>query len=144
MLTNNLLRLSLGLEIVCVCACSLVSDSLFSHWLQQPGSSVHGISQARILECIAICYSRGSSWPRNQTCVSHVSYIGRWILYSLSHLGNPVRIMLSLPFFSIISIFLCYSYSSKTWLFNALATLCCNVSCDRNSVLVTEKLVVLL
>ena len=29
-----------------------------------PGSSVHGIFQARILECIAICCSRGSSRPR--------------------------------------------------------------------------------
>ena len=35
----------------------------------QPGSSVHGISQARILEWVAISFSRGSSWPRNQTCV---------------------------------------------------------------------------
>ena len=32
-----------------------------------PGSSVHGISQARILECIAISFSRGSSWIRDQT-----------------------------------------------------------------------------
>ena len=29
-----------------------------------PGSSVHGILQARILECVAISFSRGSSWPR--------------------------------------------------------------------------------
>ena len=43
-----------------------------------PGSSVHGISQARILEWVAISFSRGSSWPRNWT---QVSCIGRWILY---------------------------------------------------------------
>ena len=43
-----------------------------------PGSSVHGISQARILEWVAISFSRGSSWPRDQT---HVSCIGRQILY---------------------------------------------------------------
>ena len=30
-----------------------------------PGSSVHGILQARILEWVAISFSRGSSWPRN-------------------------------------------------------------------------------
>ena len=42
------------------------------------GSSVHGISQARILEWVAISYSRGSSWPRDQT---HISCIGRRILY---------------------------------------------------------------
>ena len=41
-------------------------------------SSVHGISQARILEGVAIFFSRGSPWPRDRTCVSN---IGRWILY---------------------------------------------------------------
>ena len=34
------------------------------------GSSVHGILQARILECVAIYFSRGSSQPRDQTRVS--------------------------------------------------------------------------
>ena len=35
-----------------------------------PGSSVHGILQARILEWVAISFSRGSSWPRDWTQVS--------------------------------------------------------------------------
>ena len=35
-----------------------------------PGSSVREISQARILEWVAISFSRGSSWPRGQTQVS--------------------------------------------------------------------------
>ena len=35
-----------------------------------PGSSVHGILQARILEWVAISYPRGSSWPRDWTQVS--------------------------------------------------------------------------
>ena len=34
-----------------------------------PGSSVHGISQARVLEWVAIPLSRGSSQPRDQTWV---------------------------------------------------------------------------
>ena len=38
-----------------------------------PGSSVHGIPQARILEWIAISFSRGSSWPRDQTWVSCIA-----------------------------------------------------------------------
>ena len=38
-----------------------------------PGSSVHGIIQARILEWVAIPFSRGSSWPRNRTQVSHIA-----------------------------------------------------------------------
>ena len=46
-----------------------------------PGSSVHGILQARILEWIPISSSRGSSEARFQTHVSCVSCIGRWILY---------------------------------------------------------------
>ena len=46
-----------------------------------PSFSVHGIFQARILEWVAIPFSRGSSWPRDQTRVSCVSCIGRWILY---------------------------------------------------------------
>ena len=40
-----------------------------------PGSSVHGIFQARILEWVAISFSRRSSWPRDWTCISCV--IGR-------------------------------------------------------------------
>ena len=51
--------------------------------LDLPGSSVHGILQARIL---AISFSRGSSWPRDRTCVS---CIGRWVLYCLSHQRSP-------------------------------------------------------
>ena len=35
-----------------------------------PGSSVHGILQARILEWVAISYSRGSSRPRDRTQIS--------------------------------------------------------------------------
>ena len=43
-----------------------------------PASSVHGVFQVRILEWVAISYSRGSSQPRHQT---RVSCIGRPILY---------------------------------------------------------------
>ena len=43
-----------------------------------PGSSVHGISQVRIQEWVAISSSRESSQPRDQT---QVSCTGRWILY---------------------------------------------------------------
>ena len=38
-----------------------------------PGSSVHGISQARIMEWVAIPFSRGSFWPRDQTQVSCIA-----------------------------------------------------------------------
>ena len=46
-----------------------------------PGSSVHGILQARILDFVDVTSSRGSSQPRDQTCISYVSYIGSQVLY---------------------------------------------------------------
>ena len=55
------------------------------------GSSVHGIFQARILEysyCVAISYCRGSSQPRDRTCITCISYIGRLVFYQLHHLGS--------------------------------------------------------
>ena len=38
-----------------------------------PSSSIHGISQARILEWVAISFSRGSSRPRDRTWVSCIA-----------------------------------------------------------------------
>ena len=49
-----------------------------------PGSSVHGILQAWILEWVAMPSSRGSSWPRDRTHVSYISCIGRQVLYHCS------------------------------------------------------------
>ena len=47
-----------------------------------PGSSAHGIFKARVLQCVAISFSRGSSCPRDGTHVSCISGIGRQILYN--------------------------------------------------------------
>ena len=44
-------------------------------------TTVYEILQAWMLEWVAIPSSRGSSWPRDRTCVSHVSCTGRQILY---------------------------------------------------------------
>ena len=46
-----------------------------------PGSSAHGILQARILEWVAIPSSRASSWLRDRSRVSCISCVGRWVLY---------------------------------------------------------------
>ena len=51
-------------------------------------SSVHGISQARILEWVAISFSRGSSWPRDRTDVSWIFYSGRVFTTELP--GKPL------------------------------------------------------
>ena len=70
----------------------LIRDQLFvTPWTvcSPPGSSVHGILPARILECDAISSSRGSSRPRNRTCVSYISCTGRRTLYHKRHLGRP-------------------------------------------------------
>ena len=70
-------------------ACSVMSDSLGPFGLKParllcPGDSF----QARILEWVAISFSRGSSWPRDQTCVFCVSCIGRQI-YTTKPPGKP-------------------------------------------------------
>ena len=52
-----------------------------STYCSLPGSSVHGISQAKILEWVVISFSKGSSRPRDWTCVF---CLGRQILYHLA------------------------------------------------------------
>ena len=63
------------------CCCS-VTQSCLTLWnpmdCSPPGSSVHGISQARTLEWVTIFFSRGSLQPRDGTSFS---CIGRWVLY---------------------------------------------------------------
>ena len=67
---------------VCVCVCAQSCLTLWDPMDYSPsGFSVHGISQARILEWVVMPSSRGSSWPRDWTHVSCVPSIGRWILY---------------------------------------------------------------
>ena len=61
--------------VVRVCVCVYVSHSVMSDSLRPmncspPGSPVHGIFQARILERVAISFSRGSPQPRDRAQVS--------------------------------------------------------------------------
>ena len=62
------------LRFLCMSICCLVAESCLI--LCDPmdcssqGSSVHGITQTRILEWVAISFSRGSSGPKDWTCVS--------------------------------------------------------------------------
>ena len=59
-----------------------------------PGSCIHGISQAKILEWAAIPFSNGSSWPRDQTWVSCVA--GRFITVWVNiHISFPFCISFS-------------------------------------------------
>ena len=52
----------------CLTLCDLMDCRL-------PGFSIHGIFQVRVLEWVAISFSRGSSQPRDRTWVSHI--VGR-------------------------------------------------------------------
>ena len=74
---------------VCTLSSSVVSDSYDPMDCSLPGSSVYGTFQARILEWVAIPFSRGSSQPRNRTHVSCISFIGRQI--TTEPPGNPVK-----------------------------------------------------
>ena len=53
-----------------------------------PGSSVHGIFQARVLEWVAISFSRGSFWPRDWTWVSCIA--GRFFTYWATREAIPI------------------------------------------------------
>ena len=72
----------------CVCVCVCARARAQSHLTlcdpidySLPGFFVHGIFQARILEWVAISFSKGSSWYWDWTQVCCVSCIGRQILY---------------------------------------------------------------
>ena len=54
-------------------SCSVMSDSSWSMDCSLPGSSVHGIFQARVLEWVAIPFSRRSSRPGDWTRVSCIA-----------------------------------------------------------------------
>ena len=62
-------------DIACLCAKLL--QSCLALWdpmdCSPPGSSVHGILQASILECVAMPSSMGSSWPGDWTQVSCIA-----------------------------------------------------------------------
>ena len=64
-------------------SCQILCNSMDCNW---PGSSVHRILQARILEWVAIVFSKGSSPPRDVPGSPDC----RQFLYHLSHQGTPI------------------------------------------------------
>ena len=77
--------------VVCVHVCSLPQLCLTlcdPMDLSPSGSSIHGISQLRMLEWDSIFFSRGSSQPREGP---HISCIGRWILHCWAAWEAPSR-----------------------------------------------------
>ena len=91
--TSNLLfHITLFIKkLLCVSLCEICCDEKINQYVESesevaqsrltlcdpmdcspPGSSLHGILQARVLEWVAISFSRGSSWPRDRTWVSRI------------------------------------------------------------------------
>ena len=76
-----------------------------------PGSTVHGISQARVLDWAVVSFSRGSSWPRDQARVSRnvdrrfTIWASREVLYLfpiLHILTNTLSIFIFFFFFFLV------------------------------------------
>ena len=92
------------------CCCHLVAKwclTLF-HPHGPPGSCVHGISQARILEWVTLSFSRGSSWPRDQThisCIACRSFTteppGKPLIFSCYMLGCFSCVQLFAPLWTV-------------------------------------------
>ena len=84
------------MRISCVClvaqSCPTLCDPMDC---SLPGSSAHGIFQARILVWVAISYSRGSCWPRDRTQVSCGSRNGRCILIQMFLVSIPFHLSFS-------------------------------------------------
>ena len=72
-LWTELCPLKIYMKVLVVQSSPTICDPMDS---SPPDSSVHGILQARILEWVAIYFSRGSSWPWDWTLVS---YIAGWL-----------------------------------------------------------------
>ena len=86
--TSNKMAASTWSERVSHSVCPTLSDPM--DW-SLPGSSVHGIIQARILEWVAIPFSRGWSWPKDQTQVSHIAVILYRITFNVHELNAPIE-----------------------------------------------------
>ena len=80
----------MGFEIIYIQVCSVAQP-----WMtlsnpmdcSQPGSSVHGIFQARMLKWVAISFSRVYSWTRDWTHISCVSCIvGEFLATAEAHI----------------------------------------------------------
>ena len=72
---------AMTLKVLAAQSCLTLCDSMDCN---PPGSLVHGILQARILEWISIPFSRGSSWPKDQTLVSCIT----GVFFTISRMQN--------------------------------------------------------
>ena len=88
----------------CLTLCNPMDCSL-------PGSSIHGIFQARILEWVAISLSRGSSWSRDWTRVSHI--VGR--RFTIWATKEALKLKIELPYDPTIPFLSTYLEKTILW-----------------------------
>ena len=91
-----------------------ISDSVTPWTVAHQAPLSMGILQARILQWVAVPSSRGSSRPRDQTCVSYVSCIGRQVLLPLAPPGKRSHLPSVNPYFKCseqIIRMICHQYA---------------------------------
>ena len=76
---------------MCAQLCPTLCDPIY---YSPPNSSLHGVFLGRILEWVAISYSRGSSWPKDQTCVSCAYGRRQEDSLPLCHLFRSVQLLI--------------------------------------------------
>jgi len=116
-ITVNLLHKHQTRELVTCCVCVLVAQLCLTLWDSMDYSHqapVHGILQARILEWVAIPFSRGSSWPRYVTQVSCIA--GRFFTVWATREAHYIDILCASPggtgqrrFWDMVALSCCWS-----------------------------------
>ena len=76
-----------------------------------PGSSVHGIFLAGILERVAVSFSRVSSWPKDQT---HISCFGRQVPYHWATSKEALAEMVNRILKLLLTFFFCIMYDTES------------------------------
>ena len=84
-----------------------------------PGSSVNGIFQTTIQEHVAISYSRGSSWSRDQTHICCISCIGRWIFFTTSPLNKPFMLLINVKNLTQTTSMITGNSHLRRWMYTA-------------------------
>ena len=100
-----------------------MSDSCDPMDYSLPGSSVHGVTQVRILEWAAVSSSRASSQPRDWTCISCVSCIAGEF-YLLSHQGSPTHIPSTTSQYNHLPLQITGTSGNLVWTMKVLISCC--------------------
>ena len=114
-----------GVAQSCPTLCDPVDCSL-------PGSSLHGILQARVLEWGASSFSRGSSQPRNRTLVSRIPgrHFHLWATReALSNIGVFIKGVKMQKIFKMLNIYDFSAYWTVNWLVARTRSYLCWHSC---------------